>query len=188
MKNNSNIAISKLKKRCSDILKNKYIDIQKLDELEKDCLTQLQHTNTKITKCIDLFNTLISDIKALLLREFDDKSLIIYSKIVSTVIDVSPTKPITLFAINIYANETYLEKIQNGDDDFFLQPNSIRQNDDKALEIMFKFREYWPRLSDDNKEYIKNAMKSLINIVEMYIISKDDGNIVTEILLQVGCN
>lgn len=169
-------------------IKNKKMKKSDIKELEKMSLKLLNQTNEKLKECIKMFNLLIIEITGLLVREFPkDQSLHTYSKVIEELILSQPTDLISLFVINIYANDQYRTYILDGNDKFFISHDhkSITGNEKNKIQMMFQFKSYWGSLNESNKTFIKGVMKTLIEISEVYIEKKDDGNKIAMILKEL---
>ena len=186
------VAITLLMSSVADLMdfyekirKNNKIKKSDAKELENMSLKLLHQTNEKLRTCIGMFNLLIGEITNLLTREFPkDQSLHTYSKIIEEIVSTKPTDLISLFVINIYGNDQYRKYILDGNDKFFISHDhkSVTGDEKNKIQMMFQFKSYWGTLGESNKIYIKGVMKTLIEISEMYIGKKDDGNKIADLL------
>ena len=90
------------------------------------------------------------------------------------------------FITNIYSNDTYRKNINEGNESFFLG-NTYDEigNDKNSVNTIFQFKSCWGKLSSSNKNYIKDAMKTLVRISTQYIEEKDNGNQITILLAEL---
>ena len=124
--------------------------------------------NEKIKKYVNMFNTVLNNINETILLNIENNIVIqSYVGTIKNIIRDSPDELIFIFIKNIYSNQEYKQNILSGDDKFFIN-NSYENvtNDDNMIKL---FKSCWIILSDESKIYIKNAMKTLINISSKYI-------------------
>jgi hypothetical protein len=79
-----------------------------------------------------------------------------------------PEEPIALFLEQVYSNQTYLENIKKGDDNFFINADYSQHKDVQTTQI-FEFKNLWKRLNSDGKDSIKKTMKLLIACTDTYL-------------------
>lgn len=139
---------------------------------------KLERINKKLELCIELFNTVLKDVKNIVSNELTGDFLTnMYNGVVDKIILVKPSEPILFFIKNVYSNDEYRKNIIDGNDEFFQNTKFDEiQNDENKMKVLFQFKSCWYKLTDDKKIYIKNAMKTLIDISKKYIEEKDNGN------------
>ncbi len=128
--------------------------------------------NKNLSKCIEIFNSILVTITDTVHNDFsDDIVLSMYNKSIKYIISSSPKEPISLFLLHIYRNDRYRTSILNKDDNFFLDTNydGITNNDNNKIQQMLKFKAYWGKMNSDSKEYIKSSMFTLVKICDNYI-------------------
>jgi hypothetical protein len=157
-------------------------DISKSDKItiEKKCHRYLNDTNNKLQKLINMFNTLVKEITDIIYTKFPNKSNKMYKNVISDIMSKKPTEFIIMFINNIYVNDEYREYLIEGNDLFFMTSKF-----DDNLKLISKLREYWNRLDIEYKDFIKDSMKTLIQIVEQYIVEKDNGSRLLAILTNI---
>lgn len=143
--------------------------------------TKLEHINKKITLCIELFNTIVKDIKTTISRELPNSfSMSLYYMAVDRIVTTMPNEPISFFIKNIYCNDIFRKNIMEGNDAFFSESTTdglgVSKNDENAINTLFQFKSCWKDLTNEKQLYIKKAMKTLIEITKKYIEEKDNGN------------
>jgi hypothetical protein len=151
------------------------------DELKKYSLKLKE----SYENCINMFNSLSTNIGKHLLNDFPmNQNLYIYHNIVNNIIKKKPVEPISIFVVNVYSNDSYKESILNGDENFFRENRheNLTDNDEDRLKALFQFKSCWDQMNDYSKKFIKEAMKTLLNICEIYIEKKDDYNKIKKIL------
>jgi len=171
--------MEKLSSKYNAHMMNKQISKKDFKVFQKESIECMKHVNNNLQTCIEMFNTLITDIGTLLANDFpNDHTICTYSSLVSNIITTKPLEPISMFIMNVYQNDKYREYIMHGNDKFFVNNdhNDVTNNDEKMIQTMFQFKTCWKQLSNDNKDYIKNIMKTLVQISTQYIIEKDNGN------------
>jgi hypothetical protein len=151
--------------------------------------TELEHklsnVNIEIQQCIMMFNSLLKDLSEILIKQFSEELILTTSyEILREILINKPQEPIMKFILNVYKNKSYRENIINGNDDFFRNSKNINNLDDK-IKLFFQFRNYWDKLSNEKQIYFKNVLKTMIEISELYIVKRDDGNIIMENMLKL---
>ena len=160
--------IATLKNMLTDIIgrkKNNIIEFKsELNNLKKQ-------NNRNIFICIKLFNNTIMKICETVLDNVkSDLFLITYSKTLDELIKTEPGNIIMVFIKNIYSINEYRNNIKVGNEQFFINENFKNAEVDK----IFQFKKVWKILKLDTKDYIKKAMKTLLNISEQFIKLKAD--------------
>jgi len=146
-----------------------------MDPLEKE----LSNINCEIQQCIMMFNSVLKDMSEILLTQFPDELLLkTYYEVLKEIFTMKPQEPISKFVFNIYKNKEYRKNIMTGNDEFFQDVKNLKDND--KIKLFFQFRTYWKKLSKSKQVYIKNALKTMIEISELYIIGRDKGNTILE--------
>lgn len=79
-----------------------------------------------------------------------------------------PTKLVEIFIVYVLK---YKDKIDQGDDDFFMN-NSYSEvgNDQNTLSSIFEFKNTWKVLSIQNRNIVKQYMQYLCGIAQNYFI------------------
>ena len=147
--------------------------------MTKNHKIQMEQINKKLSLCIELFNTVLIDIKNSIAKEIKNNiTMNIYYGVIDKFISVRPNEPISFFIKHIYSNDIYRNSIIDGNEIFFSENNfsSLIKEDEKKLKSMFMFKECWVELSLERREFIKNAMKTLVDITKKYIEEKYNGN------------
>lgn len=168
----------------NNIFSKPKINYKDLEKLEKICNKQLGIINENLKQCILIFNTIICDISTILVQSFpNDQNMFMYNKYITSLVESNPVDPISTFILNIYCNDTYKKYILEGNDKFFVESNHEDiTTDDKKIKTMFQFKSCWKMMDDNTKNYIKNSLKTLVDVSEKYIIEKDDGNRIAKII------
>lgn len=72
-------------------------------------------------------------------------------------------------------NGEYRKKILIGDDDFFLNNNldDVSEGDSAAINTIFKFKTFWSKLNEENKNIIKSTLIAVISLIDTcYLLYK----------------
>lgn len=168
----------KLSENTLEVLKN-------LDTIAREKIGAIA---IKIEKYINMFNIVLEDMCKVIGSEVkNDVSVGTYVGITLNVVKTKPIEPISLFIVNVSGNIKYKQCILEKDDRFFMtgKPNDISEELD--INTLFQFRDFWKVLNDDCKDYIKNAMVTLVEIGDKYIIAKDDGYKLADIIKEINC-
>lgn len=178
-------SIKKLSDAANTLVNSKNVSSVEVLKIETECKKQLTSINEKLQVCINMFNTVIQDICKTLIKSFpNDPTITTYSEVVNEIINDSPVEPVSLFIIYIYKDAHYRKSIIEGNDSFFLDNDHhhMTGGDSNKVATMFQFKSCWNNFDEMQKNYIKNATKMLLNISEKYIIQKDDGNQLANIM------
>jgi len=139
---------------------------------------ELSGINIEIQQCMMMFNSIMKDLAEILIKQFPDEVILkTYYGVIKETLTMKPQDPINKFVFNIYKNKEYRENIKTGNDEFFKNSKNIK---DLNHGLFFQFTLYWDRLNKEKQNYIKSALKTMIDIVEIYIVKRDDGNIIKE--------
>lgn len=144
--------LSELKK----ILESYKLSKQESTENFVDILTMLTEELAKITND-HILNQFMDDIKKYI-RE-GSKSII------NSLIKIC-------YELN---NGEYRKKILIGDDDFFLNNNldDVSEGDATAINTIFKFKTFWSKLNNENKNIIKSTLVAVISLIDTcYLLYK----------------
>jgi hypothetical protein len=177
--------IKMLTERANSILSSTSVSSNDAFQIEGDCKKHLTAINGKLNMCITMFNTVINDICSTLSKSFpNDPTIKTYGEVVGEIITESPLEPISLFILYIYKDPVYRKSIAEGNEDFFVNNDhsGMTKGDSDKVATMFQFKSSWGQFNDAQKDYIKNATKMLLKVSETYIIEKDDGNKVADIM------
>jgi hypothetical protein len=91
-----------------------------------------------------------------------------YKDTINEFFNSRPEEPIALFLEQVYANQTYLDNIKKGNDDFFVNADYSQHKDVHTSQI-FEFKNLWTRLNSEGRDSIKKTMKLLIVCTETYL-------------------
>lgn len=165
--------------------------VTKMDvyQVEHECKKHLTNINSKLQMCINMFNTVISDICASVLKSSpNDPTMQTYNEVVGEIIKESPIEPISLFVLYVYKDPIYRQNIAEGNDKFFVDGDhqKMTNGDSNKVATMFQFKSSWKNFDNAQKDYIKNATKMLLKIAETYIIEKDDGNKIADAMAKLA--
>ncbi len=64
-------------------------------------------------------------------------------------------------------------KIVNGDESFFLSNNfeDMTEGDSSIINIIFKTKDFWGKLNDENKEVLKSYLLSLVALCDIRYVN-----------------
>lgn len=158
-------------------------------QAEHECKKHLTTINSRLELCINMFNTVIKDIcKSVSNALPNDPTITTYNEVITEIITEKPLEPISLFILYVYKDQEYREAILAGKESFFIDGdhNKMTQGDRTKVAQMFQFKNSWKNFDEDQKDYIKNATKMLVQIAEKYIIEKDDGNKIAGAMMKLS--
>jgi len=135
-------------------------------------MDEKQVCSQNIDMCMNMFNILVKDITQFISGKFSsDITLRTYSDIINKIIKETPDEIISGFILYIYSNAKYRANIEEGNDDFFLN-NEYSEVGQNKIRDVFNFKKYWKDLTTEHRKYIKDTMKTLVEVCERYIESR----------------
>ena len=158
------IHISELKQGIITDEIMEYSDIKTLQglvfKLQKD-------TNDALEQFKEVILPLIDE----LLRLSGDHMLTIYKADVINFVNKNPKVIVDNLILKCYDEKDGIlrAKIVKGDESFFLQNtfDDMTDGDSKIINIIFKFKDFWGKLNDENKEILKSYLLSLIALCDI---------------------
>jgi hypothetical protein len=154
-------------------------------KLKKSIKSYINKNNEEIKNCCDLCNLVVYSMIDTVSNEFPgDFYLGICKELFEKIKSKSPEEPISAIVINIYSNDEYKNNILEENDAFFINDNfsNIVNKDAEKKIAIFQFKSCWAQMTDDMRTYIKQSMKTVINICERYIILKANNDDVINLL------
>ena len=139
----------------------------------------MEELTAEINNCVNMFNSICKGICSHLLSKFPkNKNIIIYHNVVCDIIVKKPKEVISVFLVNAYSNDAYRESILASNEKFFEQSNleDITGSDKDNVDVLSQIKACWSQLNKDSKHFIKESMKTLIKICDLYVNKKDDLN------------
>jgi hypothetical protein len=133
----------------------------------------------EIDEYVDMFNSVCKQIGNHLLSKFPkNRNIHIYNDVVCDIIKKKPAEPISIFVINIWANDEYKESIMESNEHFFMDNDheELTGSDKDSSDILSQVKSCWGDLNEESKFFIKEAFKTLINLCDAYVEKKDDLN------------
>lgn len=146
---------------------------------DKNINLKKQELENEINEYVEMFNSICLQIGDLLTSEFPrNKNINICNDVVSNLIKKKPKETISVFLMKVYIDDKYRIAIENGDESFFKKSdhNHFTGNDQDQMNAILNFRECWDELSQQSQKQIKDGMKTLVNICELYVDLNDDLN------------
>jgi hypothetical protein len=134
----------------------------------------------EINGYVEMFNSVCKQIGSHLLSKFPkNKNIHIYNDVVQDIIKKKPSEPISIFVVNIWANDDYKDSILESNEKFFMENKheELTGSDKSNSDILSQVKSCWGDMDDESKYFIKEAFKTLVNLCEVYVEKKDDLNI-----------
>jgi len=118
---------------------------------------------------LELFNDNLINLVSQLADICPNSLISKYLTIIKNVIKKNPEKIITAFIIHILP---YKDKIDAGDENFFLNKSYEKEakGDDEVIDKIFKFKDIWKQLSNSNKSVVIQYMICLCYYAQLYLI------------------
>lgn len=158
---------------------------EEITQFKMGTLKYLSQINGKLATYINIFNTLVADMTNLITKDFPHKlDIKTYGTVILNLINEDPTQPISLFITQIYANDEYRNNILAQNDQYFEGEsfNKITKNENERIQILDQIKSCWHELTVDRKNYIKTAMKTMVDVTRYYVNLKDEGNDIKEMI------
>ena len=133
----------------------------------------------ELNNYIKMFNEICKRVGEHLLSKFPkNRDIHIYNEVVSDVMKKKPTEPISIFIKKIYANDSYRKSILESDEKFFRHNDheDLTGGDENSVGILSQLQSCWDKLNDESKFFVMEAMKTLIEVCDLYIENKDELN------------
>jgi hypothetical protein len=133
----------------------------------------------QIDNYVEMFNSVCKQVSGHLLNKFpNNRNIHIYGDIVNDVMKKKPKEPISIFVRDIYSNDKYRDSILERNETFFRHNDhkDLTTKDESGSEVLFQFQSCWDDLNKESRNFIKEAMKTLINLCDVYIEQFDELN------------
>jgi hypothetical protein len=115
----------------------------------------------------DSFNKIATVLFTHLANKYPETEFGTYRITIHKYITELPYEPVAQFIKHVYSNDNFREKIIAGDETFFL----TQTYDDHSSEQnqIFMMKDIWTKMDQHNKQFVKNAFKSLVDRCKLYI-------------------
>ena len=157
-------------------LKNQIItdEIMEYSDL-KDLKLIITQLKTNSDNAIDELKNVILPLVDELVRLSGDHMLILYKSTINSFINKNPKTIVDTLILRCYEDKEGLlrAKIIRGDESFFLQNNfeDMTEGDTKIMSIIFKFKDFWGKLNQDNKEILKSYLLTIISLCDIRFLN-----------------
>ena len=145
-----------------------YSDLNELNLL----ITQLKKISDK---AVDELKGVILPLVDELVRLSGDHMLILYKSTIVSFINKNPKTIVDTLILRCYEDKEGLlrAKIIRGDESFFLQNNfeDMTEGDTKIMSIIFKFKDFWGKLNQDNKEILKSYLLTIVSLCDIRFLN-----------------
>lgn len=119
----------------------------------------------------DQFKDVILPLVDELIRLSGDHMLVMYKSDIVSFINKNPKVIVDSLILKCYEeNDGMLRaKIVSGDESFFLKNNfdDMTDGDSKIINIIFKFKDFWGKLDENNKEILKSYLLSIVALCDI---------------------
>jgi len=106
-----------------------------------------------------------------LLRLSGDYMLSMYKSDIITFINKNPKAIVDVLILRCYEDKDGLlrAKIVSGEESFFLENNfdDMTDGDNKIIKIIFKFKDFWGKLNEENKDILKSYLLSIVALCDI---------------------
>ncbi len=145
-----------------------YSDLQKLKLLVSKLLKET-------IESVDQFKEVILPLVDELLKLSGDHMLTMYKSMVVDFIEKKPKVIIDNLILKCYDEKDGMlrAKIVSGDDSFFLNNNfeDMTEGDSSIINIIFKTKDFWGKLNNENKEVLKSYLLSLVALCDVRYVN-----------------
>jgi hypothetical protein len=122
----------------------------------------------------DSFNKIVQMMCTYLGNKYPDTYFHIYRTTIHKYITELSYEPIALFIKYIYSNDNYRNSIIAGDESFFVNENyhkylynGVDYSSDESQ--IFVMKDIWVKMDDQNKKFIQQTFKNLIERTTLYV-------------------
>jgi hypothetical protein len=149
------------------------------DIMEYSDVQQLKLIISRLLKetvdSVDQFKEVLLPLVDELLKLSGDHMLTMYKSMVIDFIEKKPKVIIDNLILKCYDEKDGMlrAKIVNGDDSFFLSNNfeDMTEGDSSIINIIFKTKDFWGKLNDENKEVLKSYLLSLVALCDIRYVN-----------------
>jgi hypothetical protein len=125
--------------------------------------------------CIGELKEVILPLIDELVRLSGDHMLIMYKQDIINFINKNPKMIVDTLIMRCYEDKEGIlrAKIVRGDESFFLQNNfeDMTEGDTQIMSIIFKFKDFWGKLNQDNKEILKSYLLTIISLCDIRFLN-----------------
>ena len=155
----------------NQIITDEIMEYSNLNELNL-LITQLKKNSDK---AVDELKGVILPLVDELVRLSGDHMLILYKSTIVSFINKNPKTIVDTLILRCYEDKEGLlrAKIIRGDESFFLQNNfeDMTEGDTKIMSIIFKFKDFWGKLNQDNKEILKSYLLTIVSLCDIRFLN-----------------
>jgi hypothetical protein len=134
---------------------------------------------TKLLKetidCVEQFSEVLLPLVDELLKLSGDHMLTMYKSMVIDFIQKKPKVIIDNLILKCYDEKDGVlrAKIVSGDESFFMNNNfeDMTEGDSSIINIIFKTKDFWGKLTEDNKEVLKSYLLSLVSLCDVRYVN-----------------
>lgn len=139
--------------------------------LLKYCLTLKSESDESVSQFKDVISMLTDE----LARVTGDPMLNMHKNDIITFVNSNTKKIVDGFILKCYNKNAgqMRSKILIGDDSFFMNNSldEISEGDGDIVNIIFQFKKFWGKLSEDNKLIIKSTLTALIALCDVRFVA-----------------
>ncbi len=157
----------KLSELKSKIVTDEIMEYKDMKVLNSLVLGMKKATEESYEQFKDVILPLVDE----LIRLSGDHMLVMYKSDIVSFINKNPKVIVDSLILKCYEeNDGMLRaKIVSGDESFFLKNNfdDMTDGDSKIINIIFKFKDFWGKLDDNNKEILKSYLLSVVALCDV---------------------
>ncbi len=157
----------KLSELKSKIVTDEIMEYKDMKVLNSLVLGMKKATEESYEQFKDVILPLVDE----LIRLSGDHMLVMYKSDIVSFINKNPKVIVDSLILKCYEeNDGMLRaKIVSGDESFFLKNNfdDMTDGDSKIINIIFKFKDFWGKLDDSNKEILKSYLLSIVALCDV---------------------
>ena len=155
----------------NQIITDEIMEYSDLKEL-KLLITQLKiNSDTAVDELKKVILPLVDE----LVKLSGDHMLVLYKSTVNTFINKNPKTIADTLILRCYEDKEGLlrAKIIRSDESFFLHNNfeDMTEGDAKIMSIIFKFKDFWGKLNQNNKEILKSYLLTIISLCDIRFLN-----------------
>ena len=155
----------------NQVITDEIMEYSNLNELSL-LITNLKKTSdTAIDELKEVILPLVDE----LVRLSGDHMLITYKSDIVSFINKNPKTIVDTLILRCYEDKEGVlrAKIVRGDESFFLQNNfeDMTEGDMQIMSIIFKFKDFWGKLNQDNKEILKSYLLTIVSLCDIRFLN-----------------
>ena len=155
----------------NQIITDEITEYSNLNDLKSVITLLKKNSDTAVIELKEVILPLVDE----LVRLSGDHMLILYKSTIVSFINKNPKTNVDTLILRCYEDKEGIlrAKIVRGDESFFLQNNfeDMTEGDTKIMSIIFKFKDFWGKLNQNNKEILKSYLLTIVSLCDIRFLN-----------------